>query len=82
MTQIVSQLLKDPTAPKELHRSVLKFIKIVITYFDFIQGSAECKQMNDLIITHVFSLDKPKRFTIVIRRILSKLISRNGLKMV
>ena len=38
--------------------------------------------MNDLIITHVFSLDKPKRFTIVIRRILSKLISRNGLKMV
>lgn len=35
VTRIVALLLKDQTAPKELHKSVLKFLKIVITFLVF-----------------------------------------------
>jgi len=38
VTKIVALFLKDATAPKELHRSVLKFLKIVITYLSFGTG--------------------------------------------
>ena len=35
VTRIIALFLKDASAPKELHRSVLKFIKVAITYIDF-----------------------------------------------
>lgn len=35
VTRIVALFLKDATAPKELHRSVLKFLKVVITFLQF-----------------------------------------------
>jgi hypothetical protein len=35
VTRIVALFLKDPTAPKELQRSVLKFLKVVITFLQF-----------------------------------------------
>jgi hypothetical protein len=35
VTRIIALFLKDAKAPKELYRSVLKFIKIAITYLDF-----------------------------------------------
>lgn len=35
VTRIICLFLKDATAPKELHRSVLKFTKIAITYLEF-----------------------------------------------
>ena len=82
VTRIVALLLKDQTAPRELHKSVLKFLKIVITYLDFSSGQQEAQQQTELILTHVFALQKPKKYTVVIKRILTKLISRNGLKMV
>lgn len=70
--------MKDSTAPKELHRSVLKYLKIVISYlrFDDPQHSSE---MTELILSHVFYLNTVKRYTMIIRRILGKLIARVGL---
>ena len=34
------------------------------------------------MISHIYSLENPKKFTIPIKRILTKLISRHGLKLV
>lgn len=75
VTRIVALFLKDPTAPKELQRSVLKFLKITITFMQ-VQGAG--KQMAELIITHVFSLPNPEKYTMMIRKILNKLIARIG----
>ena len=35
ITKIIALFLKDQAAPKELHRSALKFIKVAITYLNF-----------------------------------------------
>ena len=35
VTRIIALLLKDQTAPKELQKSVLRFLKIVITFLSF-----------------------------------------------
>jgi len=35
ITKIIALFLKNESAPKELHRSALKFIKIAITYLNF-----------------------------------------------
>lgn len=48
---------------------VITFIK-----FDGEGGNA----MAELIVQHVFSLAKPEKYTMMIRRILNKLISRIG----
>jgi len=74
VTRIVALFLKDPTAPKELQRSVLKFLRVVIT---FLQLQADPKQA-EVIVQHVFALSKPEKYTMMIRRILNKLIARIG----
>ena len=51
VTKIISLFLKDQTAPNELHRSVLKFLKVAITYLDFGSGPAA---LTSLILTSVF----------------------------
>ena len=59
VTRIIALLLKDQTAPKELHKSVLKFLKIVITFLNFgseQQNSDQAKELASLILTHVFAL--------------------------
>ena len=75
VTRIVALLLKDQTAPKELHKSVLKFLKVVITFLSFGEGA---KELCELILSHVFSLPDSAKYTMVIRRILNKLIARIG----
>lgn len=77
VTRIISLLLKDQTAPKELHKSVLKFLKVVITFLKFDVQSAT--ELTSLILTHVFALKNSAKYTMVIRKILNKLISRVGL---
>ena len=77
VTRIISLLLKDQTAPKELHKSVLKFLKVVITFLKFDAQSAT--ELTSLILTHVFALKNSAKYTMVIRKILNKLISRVGL---
>ena len=56
-------------------------MKIVISYlrFDDAQHSAET---TELILSHVFYLNTVKRYTMIIRRILGKLIARVGLPLV
>lgn len=75
VTRIVALLLKDQTAPKELHKSVLKFLKVVITFLSFSQGG---KELCEMILSHVFSLPDSAKYTMIIRRILNKLIVRVG----
>ncbi len=77
VTRIISLLLKDQTAPKELHKSILKFIKIVITFLVF--DAQHSRDLCQLILSHIFSLKNSSKYTMVIRRILGKLISRVGL---
>ena len=79
VTKIIALFLKDQTAPKELHRSVLKYMKIVISYLRFDQQPT-ASEMTELILTHVFYLSTVKRYTMTIRRILGKLIARVGLQ--
>lgn len=57
---------------------MLKFLKVVITFikFDAEGGNA----MAEIIVQHVFSLAKPEKYTMMIRRILNKLISRIGVQ--
>lgn len=50
ITKIIALFLKDQTAPKELHRSALKFIKVSITYLDFYAEPTLCS----LILQHCF----------------------------
>ncbi len=69
-------LLKDQTAPKELHKSVLKFLKVVITFLSF--NDSQAKELCELILSHVFSIKNSAKYTMVIRRILNKLIVRVG----
>lgn len=62
VTRIIALLLKDQTAPKELHKSVLKFLKIVITFLNFggdehqQNNNEQAKDLASLILTHVFAL--------------------------
>jgi len=76
VTRIIALFLKDSTAPKELHRSVLKFTKIAITYLDF---KAQPDLM-PLMLSHCFALKKPQMYSTLIRRIVSKLMFRCGVK--
>ena len=80
VTRIVALLLKDQTAPKELYKSVLKYLKVVITFLQFNEGSA--KELCELILTHTFSLKNSAKYTMIIRKILNKLIARVGVTMV
>ena len=77
VTKIIALFLKDASAPKELHRSVLKFIKVAITYIDF-EDASKAAELLPLILSHVFSLAKPSDYATVIRRIVSKLMFRVG----
>ena len=77
VTRIIALLLKDKTAPKELQKSVLKFLKIAITFLSFAEKEA-AKELASLILTHVFSLENSAKYTMIIRKILNKLISRVG----
>ena len=78
VTRIIALLLKDQTAPKELHKSVLKFLKIVITFLVFGDQDTS-KELTSLILSHVFSLKNSAKYTMIIRRILNKLIPRVSL---
>jgi len=51
---------------------VLKFIKVVITFLSFNAESA--KELVEMIVTHVFSLKNSAKYTMIIRKILNKLI--------
>lgn len=74
-------LLKDASAPNELIRSALKFIKVVVSYLDFSDGNV-AKDQTNLILQHVFGMKDSRKYTMVIRKILAKLISRVGLAQV
>ena len=78
--KIIALFLKDATAPKELHRSVLKFIKVVITFLQF--SGTHSLQLTELITTHIFAIAKPQKYTMMLRRILNKLIVRVGVAQV
>ena len=80
VTRIIALLLKDQTAPKELHRSVLKFLKIVITFLVF--DGQQSRELCQMILTHIFSMKNSAKYTMIIRRILGKLIARVGLPVV
>ena len=80
VTRIVALFLKDPTAPKELQRSVLKFLKIVITFLQF--SGTNSQQLTELIVQHAFALQKPEKYTMILRKILNKLIARVGVTQV
>lgn len=67
--------LKDQTAPKELHRSALKFIKVAITYLDFGTDST----LSTVILSHIFNLKTCRKYSMTLRRIITKLIIRVGL---
>lgn len=58
---------------------MLKFLKIVITFLSFAE---QPKDLASLILTHVFSLKNSAKYTMIIRRILNKLIARVGLQIV
>ena len=81
VTRIISLLLKDSTAPKELQKSVLRFLKIVITFLNF-EDQAVSRDITELILSHVFALKNSAKYTMIIRRILNKLITRVGVKTV
>ena len=81
VTRIVALLLKDKTAPKELHKSVLRFLKIVITFLSF-DSADKSNELCDLILSHVFAMQNSARYTMIIRRILNKLVSRVGVETV
>jgi len=78
ITKIIALFLKDQNAPKELHRSALKFIKVAITYLDFVAEPSLCP----LILTHIFQLKTCRRYSMTLRRIITKLIIRVGLAQV
>lgn len=56
-------------------------MKIVISFLRF-DNAETATEMTELILTHVFYLSSVKRFTMMIRRILGKLIARVGLQAV
>jgi hypothetical protein len=56
----------------------LKFLKVVITFLSFNTKDESAKELCSLILTHVFSLKNSAKYTMVIRRILNKLIVRVG----
>ena len=80
VTRIVALFLKDPSAPKELQRSVLKFLKVAITFLQF--TDEHTKPQTELILSHIFAMAKPEKYTMMIRRILNKLIARVGVELV
>ena len=76
VTKIILLFLKDQNAPKELHRSVLKFTKVAITYLDFNKDI----DMTNVIMSHIFSLKDSKKYSMTLRRIITKLIIRVGVE--
>lgn len=54
---------------------MLKFMKVAITYLNFVTDPTMCS----LIISSVFTLKNTKKYTAIVRRILTKLIHREGL---
>lgn len=78
VTRIIVLFLGDSTAPKELHRSVLKFTKIAITYLNF---EAQ-PDLLGIMLTNCFGLKKPQVFSTLIRRIVSKLMFKCTVKSV
>lgn len=70
--------LKNEAAPRELHRSALKFIKVSITYLDFSNQS----ELPKLILNHCSALKNSRKHTTTLRRIIAKLISRVGISVV
>ncbi len=74
ITKIIALFLKDQTAPKELHRSALKFIKVAITYLDFNTDPS----LTNTLLTPVFQLKTCRKYSMTLRRIITKLIIRVG----
>ena len=74
ITKIVSLFLKDQHAAKELHRSALKFIKVAITYLDFDRDASLCS----LILEPTFQLKSIRKYSMLTRRIVTKLLVRVG----
>jgi hypothetical protein len=52
----------------------LKFTKVSITYLDFIKDPS----LTSLILSHVFALKNSKKYSMTLRRIITKLIIRVG----
>lgn len=74
ITKIIALFLKDQQAPKELHRSALKFIKVAITYLNFDTDPS----LTSVILQPVFQLKTCRRYSMTLRRIITKLIIRVG----
>ena len=77
VSKIVLLFLKDFNAPKELHRSALKFTKVAITYLDW-KSKSTSDEMLQAILNHVFTVRDARKYTTTIRRIVTKLIIRVG----
>lgn len=67
--------LKDAAAPKEIHKAVLKFIRIVCTY---LTGDSLREDLCSVIISTMFSLNdklkKNNKYMIYQRKVITKLI--------
>ena len=74
ITKIIALFLKDQAAPKELHRSALKFIKVAITYLNFDTDST----LTSVILQPVFQLKTCRLYSMTLRRIITKLLIRVG----
>ena len=60
---------------------MLRFLKIVITFLSF-DSADKSNELCDLILSHVFAMQNSARYTMIIRRILNKLVSRVGVETV
>ena len=77
LTSIVALFLGNKENAAELHRSALKFLRVVITCLD--DASLE-QTMNIEIISSIFALRKRKRYLVQIRQLTEKLINRFGVE--
>jgi len=80
VSKIVILFLKDASAPKEIHKSVLKFIRIICTY---LTSESLREDLCQLILNTMFSLKnklkKTNKYMIYQRKVVSKLIYKLGL---
>ncbi len=76
VTKIIVLFLKDHTAPHELHRSVLKYIKTVVS---FLPAETLKGEMAEAMIQGMLTLPRATKFNQLQKKILSKFIKKLGL---
>ena len=77
MTKIIVLFLKDHTSAHELHRSVLKYIKTIVSFIpaEYLKG-----EMGESMANAIYSLQTDKKthnkHNMLIKKVLSKLIKK------